>query len=799
MDNRNGERDKMTRHDRQYWMGGNRSYEQDRFFEESLDKSLWQKAEGPENWDACWYTGMPDPEFFSQVGPERKINHIPGNNALTVKSRLYRSLMDLRDRVERQQKGSKHLTDRLAFVPKVFSMPEDYHLFQQAALDNPDKRWLLKPKNGARGKGIQLVGDPADVPMESSWMVQEYLEKPHTMHGRKYVLRLYVLVSSISPFRVYLYHQGFAKLASMPYDEENANNPYSYLTNPDVNALNLDAEVPVEFVDFERYRVWLREQGHDDEALFAKIEDMVALTCLAALEPMRERSRVIGADTRGCYELMGIDCLIDADIKPWILECNLSPSLEVCAGPESGGDIEERIKGSIVADMVEMLGLNRPAHEEPSGSMVEQLVRETQTELANSGGFRNLIPGSDPSAYLPFMALPRLSDWVVAQALSDRPLKQPRLERWVAEETFSEDQVYLYDTRLGHLSSLNETASLIWLMATEGAGPDDIASALVDSAAKSMPAAPDAWAIRNDVWNTLADWVNNRFLVQSEGQPDDQDASESGQPPFPETSTMMSMTLSCGRFRARFFTDSAPLVNRIESLLEPMAISDEAGKDSLPRLEIVRDTPGFTLILDGQVIRSRLSLAAVIPALASCLATHAARHDDIAIDAGLVAGPDSEIFLVSHSEPSLRDAMTLALSTQWRMDFGRGALFKSADGSGVTGLGLPLHNSDGDELFTPAKTGITGRVNAVLVPSEEPLGGGSGVQTLTVNESLRHLISSCCGEDGRPLDTDGFARLAGWLEGRERYLVDMNNLEAAAAALSGRCFEKAPQKASGGR
>nr|WP_297401065.1 hypothetical protein [uncultured Marinobacter sp.] len=387
----------MTRYYRYYWMGGNRSYEPDRFFEESLDKSLWQKAESPEHWDACWYTGMPDPELFSQVGPERTINHIPGNNALTVKSRLYRSLMDMRERVERQEKGGRHLTDRLAFVPKMFSMPEDYHAFQQAALDNPDKRWMLKPKNAARGKGVQLVGDPADVPMESSWMVQEYLENPHTMHGRKYVLRLYVLVSSVSPFRVYLYHQGFAKLASMPYDEENANNPYSYLTNPDVNALNLDAEVPVEFVDFERYRVWLREQGHDDEALFAKIEDMVALTCLAALEP-------------------------------WVLECNLSPSLDVCAGPESGGDVEEEIKGGLVADLVEMLGLNRPAGNDSSGSMVERLVRETQAEMANSGGFRNLIPGLAPSAYLPFMALPRLSDWVVAQALSDRPLKQPGLE-----------------------------------------------------------------------------------------------------------------------------------------------------------------------------------------------------------------------------------------------------------------------------------------------------------------------------------------------------------------------------------
>ncbi|PAV25847.1 amylase [Tamilnaduibacter salinus] len=788
----------MTRY---YWTGGNRSHEQDRFFEESLDPSLWQKAEGPEQWDACWYTGMPDPEYFSEVGPGRTINHIPGNNALTVKSRLYQSLMSLRDRVQRQEKGGHHLSDRLAFVPQVFAMPADYHAFQEAALANPEKRWILKPKNAARGKGIQLVDDPADVPVDSSWMVQEYLENPHTMHGRKYVLRLYVLVSSISPFRVYLYRQGFAKLASMPYDEENANNPYSYLTNPDVNALNLDAEVPVEFVDFERYRAWLREQGHDDDALFARIEDMVALTCLSALEPMRERSRVVGADTRGCYELMGIDCLIDQDLKPWVLECNLSPSLEVCAGPESGGDVEEGIKGSIVADMVEMLGLNRPPAGDTNASGAEQVVRETQDEIANSGGFRNLIPGSDPSSYLPFMALPRLSDWVVAQALCDKPLKQPCLERWCAEETFSEDQVYLYDTRLGHLSSLNETASLIWLMATEGAGPDDIASALVDSAAKSMPTAPDAWAIRNDVWNTLADWVNNRFLVQSDGQPTDQGPSESGQSSLSNAATVMSMVVSCGRFRARFLADSAPLVHRIGKLLEPMTRPDEAPNDSLPRLEVVRDTPGFTLILEGQVIRSRLPLAEVVPAIVRCFATQAATHGDIAMDAGLIGDSGDEAVLVSHSDSSLRDSLTLGLHEQWGVPCGRGALLKATSGGVVEGLGLPLQGSDRTESFRPAHSGITGaagRTTAVLVPSEAALGDG-GIQALTVNESLKHLLPVCCAENGRPLDTDEFARLADWLEERQCFLVDMNHLEAAAATLSGNCFEQTLQKASGGR
>jgi tubulin polyglutamylase TTLL5 len=782
-------------------MGGNRSYEQDRFFEQNLDKSLWHKADGPDQWDACWFTGMPDPEFFSQVGPDRKINHIPGNNALTVKSRLYRSLMDLRNRLEQQQGDSQHLTDRLSFVPRVFSMPEDYHAFQETALENPGKRRILKPKNAARGKGIQLVKDPAEVPMEASWMVQEYLENPHTMHGRKYVLRLYVLVSSISPFRVYLYHQGFAKLASAPYDEENADNPYSYLTNPDVNALNLDAEVPVEFVDFERYRAWLREQGHDDDALFARIEDMVALTCLSALEPMRERSRVVGADTRGCYELMGIDCLIDADLKPWVLECNLSPSLDVCAGPESGGGVEEGIKGALVGDMVEMLGLNRKATDENAGSMAEQVVRETQAEMANSGGFRCLIPGKDPSAYLGFMALPRLSDWMVAQALSDRPLQQPRLERWIAEDTLTEDQVYVYDTRLGHLSSLNETASLIWLMATEGAGPDDIATALLDSAGQSMPTNPDAWAIRNDVWNTLGDWVTNRFLIQSGGEPGERKA------PAPQQSfraASLSMALTCGRFRTRLFTDSAPLIHRIEALLQTMAGFDPTGSDSVSRLEIVRDTPGFTLILDGQVVRSRLPMSGVVPALTACLAMHAAGNQDIAMDAGLVAIPDrsERAFLICSSEPASRDSMSLDLSSHLRAGLGRGALLPASSDHGVQSLGLPVRSFANNREFVPASSASDYNlrdVAAVLVPSEGPMSDPGGIEAIGVNETLRHLIGSCFSADGMPLDAGGFTRLSNWLESCDRYRVDVNNLEAAAATLSEGSSIPSLQAVSGSR
>ncbi|MCL7942615.1 amylase [Marinobacter sp. ATCH36] len=796
----------MTRH---YWVGGNRSYEQDRFFEESLDKDRWQKGDSPDAWDACWYTGMPDPEFFRHIGPDRRINHIPGNNALTVKSRLYQSLLTLRDRVSLQDNGYTGLGDRLKFFPRVYSMPGDYHAFQQEALDEPSKRWILKPKNAARGKGIQLVKDPANVPMDSSWMVQEYIENPHTMHGRKYVLRLYVAVTSVEPLRVYLYRQGFAKLASAPYDEENADNPYSYLTNPDVNALNLDADVPVEFVDLDRYRAWLREQGHDDGALFDRVEDIVALTCLSAVESMRERARAIGADTRGCYELLGIDCLVDDKLKPWVLECNLSPSLDVCAGPESGGDIEEGVKGTLVADLVSLVGLNGKPEPVPGASPEQQLILETENELARAGNFKRLLPSENPAAYLPFYTLPRLEDWVVAKALAGDDLSQPTLQRRCAEDMISDDRVYVYDTRLGHLSVLNEIASLIWLMATDGIAPDDIADALTQSARQNASAEPDTWTIRRDVWNSLAEWANNGFLVQaSAGDTPATERSSTRNIPLPQVSEPYSCVLECGGFHVELFTDSPAVVSRIGALLLPLESKSRPGTRS--RLEIVRDIPGYTLILDGKVVQSRLALSRLAPAVVGCLTGHAADEGDIIIDAGLVArsdDPESAV-LVANSDPGLGDAPALALASHMGANFGRALRIPAEPDTALFSLGLPaqvpharavnlappgsfpVHSAkDGHEVMLhPASQGMVGqayRVNTVLIPGQLSAQQKAPLCAVSVSEAMRYLIPGCCGPDGRPLDTAGFSRLAEWLETADRYLVDADNLDGVVAQLSG--------------
>ena len=789
---------------RRYWMGGNRSYDQDRLFDETLAKEGWQKGEEG-TWDACWYTGMPNKSFFKGVGPERKINHIPGNNALTVKSRLHQSLIGLRERVAVQSPASPDLTQRLGFVPGIYSMPEDYHAFQQAALEQPDKRWLLKPKNAARGKGIELVKDPATVPMESAWMVQEYLENPHTMHGRKYVLRLYVLVSSISPFRVYLYRQGFAKLASAPYDEANADNPYSYLTNPDVNALNLDADVPVEFVELTQYRQWIREQGHDPDALFERIEDLVALTCFSALETMRARCTEAGTDPRGCYELMGIDCLVDQQLNPWVLECNLSPSLEVCAGPESGGDIEEGVKRSLIEDMLCLVGLTRPSQDSFKPHTPEQaLIAQTEQELANAGGFQRLYPCAQPERYLPYFSLPRLEDWVIARAVSQKPLTEPSVRTRYAEEMLSEDRVYLYETHRGQLSALNETASLIWLMSQEGVGPDQIAEALIEASQAS--GAEETWRIRKDVWDSLANWVNNGLLIQAGQGGRPTQADQPHQPRLAEPNPIeFSETLQCGAFSVELFTDSEPLRQRLADLLLPLKAGSETQIQS--RLELVRDTPGYTLVLDGKVIASRLQLAQVAPALMACLARHAAQTGDIILDAGLVAGPMNKTgLLVASGNKAVSDAFALHLAQTRQESFTRALRFPAGQKQQLDALGLAAQipesllgqlgkavkvnrhrMQDNRELaLIPSARSLSTLslgIQTVIVPTDTELTEPSGVTKLSVSETLRHLIPACSGPQGRPLDGPGFQRLAQWLESKTRLLVEVRNLESATTAV----------------
>lgn len=496
---------------RRYWLAGRREDGQDRYFREALDASLWE-AGNSDHWDACWYTGMPKPDVYEKLSTGDRINHIPGNNALTIKSRLAQSLETTRLRVNEECGADSPFARRAAFYPDTFPLPERYHALQDAAHANPDIRWILKPRNSARGQGISLVRDIAAVPKDAKWMVQRYLERAHLMHGHKYVLRLYVLITSVEPLRVYLYHEGFAKLASEPYDLNAPFNIFSHLTNPDINATNTESETPVVFIPFSDYRAWLRDQGHDDTALFAKLRDLVTITVISARDHMARRMEELGPRGDGAYEIIGLDCLVDEDLDPWILECNLSPSLDICAAPEDGGIREEEIKSQLVKDMVAMLGFNEtsPRMSNAAGDHETRIVAEAEEENARSGGWKRLIPADDPALVLPFFSIPRAADMVLADAVAGTPVARPRLRPAAVSEIVGAETLSLFAQQNGQLYKLNEMASWIWLHAVDGQDPDTIAEGLI--AMHPDLDATGRFGLRETVWRQLGEWVELGLL-----------------------------------------------------------------------------------------------------------------------------------------------------------------------------------------------------------------------------------------------------------------------------------------------
>ena len=707
---------------RRYWLAGNRDPGQDEFFVAALDPSLWTPGSAQE-WDTCWYTGMPDAGVFEKLDGRKSINHIPGNNGITIKDNLHNTLLAARGRL-----SSAADRARMGYFPRVFAMPSDYHALQQYAFANPQAKWILKPKNSSRGRGIAVVSDIADIPLDEKWMVQDYIGNPHLMNDRKYVLRLYVLITSVEPLRVYLHREGFAKLASEPYNIKDPDNPYSHLTNPDVNATNIDADAPVVFVSIGEYRRWLRDKGEDDDALFAKIRELVTLTAIGVREHMRQRLGKMSAPANGCYELLGVDCLIDEALKPWILECNLSPSLEVCAGPEDGGDTERRIKRAMVADMVSLLGLNAPPADR-SGLARDDIIRQDAAEeLARAGDFECLFPAMESAEdYLRFFPVPRLGDVVSVSQVTGKPAAPVTLAPHQTTEIVSADDLALYYEKTGTLFTPTPLASWIWLKASGGAAPEDIAAELIAShtQAHGAPDAAQCWMIRENVWDALSNWAQLGLLRRADsGEAAPEDEVRAPMPDQPAQGQVQigarTIALNCG----------CPVVAaRLQALFKPVWC--EHGAADLD-IAIQRAAVGYAVTAGPHLVATGLGLDNVAQLVSRVLFEQApCQQSDIAIAGTLV--PLNE-----------RDAVLFVAPAQEKWEDSLALMFAAGTGHGfASGVQLDLH-----EPGIARAIGLPVRLNAdERKPVETALGGVLDGQSQNWPNGQKGLLITAQMED----------------------------------------------------
>lgn len=98
---------------------------------------------------------------------------------------------------------------------------------------------IIKPFQDCQGRGIFLSRASRIQPKQLDKMVvQKYISNPHLINGLKYDLRLYVILTGISPLRVYISKEGLARFATEHYskpNKDNMNDVYMHLTNYAIN------------------------------------------------------------------------------------------------------------------------------------------------------------------------------------------------------------------------------------------------------------------------------------------------------------------------------------------------------------------------------------------------------------------------------------------------------------------------------------------------------------------------------------------------------------------------------------
>jgi tubulin polyglutamylase TTLL6/13 len=70
------------------------------------------------------------------------------------------------------------------------------------------------------------------------YVAQRYLHKPFLVDNLKFDLRIYVLITSVIPLRIYIYKEGLARFATQDYVSplgSNLNNLCMHLTNYAIN------------------------------------------------------------------------------------------------------------------------------------------------------------------------------------------------------------------------------------------------------------------------------------------------------------------------------------------------------------------------------------------------------------------------------------------------------------------------------------------------------------------------------------------------------------------------------------
>ncbi|XP_052098052.1 tubulin polyglutamylase ttll6-like isoform X16 [Mytilus californianus] len=380
----------------------------------------FKEVSDDDEWTLYWTDYSVALERVMEMKKYQKINHFPGMSEICRKDMLARNL----------NRMLKMYPKEYNIFPKTWCLPADYGDFQAYTRQKKNKTYILKPETGCQGKGIWVTKNPKEIKPHEHMICQQYMPKPFLIDNFKFDFRLYVLVTSCDPFRIFLFNDGLARFATNKYVEpshNNIDNVFMHLTNYAINKHSEDFVRDDEAGSKRRISTinrFLKDKGYDIDKMWTEIDDVVIKTLISAHSILKHNYRTCFPNhVKGsaCFEILGFDILLDRKLRPQVLEVNHSPSFN------TDSELDREIKGALVMDSLNLVNFGacdrRKCIEEEKKRIKDRLMgrgtkKESKEELEmaqtqyqeyleryennHMGNFRRIFPNSGSEKYEKF-------------------------------------------------------------------------------------------------------------------------------------------------------------------------------------------------------------------------------------------------------------------------------------------------------------------------------------------------------------------------------------------------------------
>jgi hypothetical protein len=224
-------------------------------------------------------------------------NQVDNHKNITQKDSLYQNL--------KRGKNKKYLLENFDIDINKVNYQKVKKLF-----DN--KVWIFKPAGDWAGRGIEVFDNYLDFNnylttlgeyrkrRKTNWVLQEYINDPLLVEGRKFHIRMYYLVYHQKAF---LYNLGQVYTAKKKFKQ-------SDYGNKDIHDSHITGSLeglyfPNSFKLSKKVKEDLHQQIID---IFTDVKKITKVGCFP--------------ETKDCYEILGADLMITADYQVKLIEIN---------------------------------------------------------------------------------------------------------------------------------------------------------------------------------------------------------------------------------------------------------------------------------------------------------------------------------------------------------------------------------------------------------------------------------------------------------------------------------------------